>query len=263
MRNLKEYFGFSSQLNIEIISCITKGRDILGTDSFENKLNLFIADDINIYSYSCFSDILSCLCCVPESIGCDPNNVSINSIIYDDITDSIVVCLKNGDIISVQLDGEYVMDSKVLSSIPSGIDCAEWSPDREIVVIANSQSIFLFSATYYDVIIEIDLSTVDKRQDNLVAVGWGKKETQFHGSEGKAAAKKNKVVIDSNLINDDHKCHISWRGDSQIFSVSFWDQSLQQRFIVMIDKTGSILAFNEELSGLYLLRLSIVDIFSV
>lgn len=30
--------------------------------------------------------------------------------------------------------------------------------------------------------------------DAFVAVGWGKKETQFHGSEGKGAATKNPIV---------------------------------------------------------------------
>jgi elongator complex protein 1 len=30
--------------------------------------------------------------------------------------------------------------------------------------------------------------------EKFVSVGWGKKETQFHGSEGKQAARKQKEV---------------------------------------------------------------------
>jgi elongator complex protein 1 len=57
-----------------------------------------------------------------------------------------------------------------------------------------------------------------------VNVGWGKKETQFHGSEGKAAAKivKEKVV-QSISKDDDGMPRISWRGDGAYFVCSFID----------------------------------------
>lgn len=33
----------------------------------------------------------------------------------------------------------------------------------------------------------------------FITVGWGKKETQFHGSEGKQAAQKKIQVVDDSL----------------------------------------------------------------
>lgn len=52
----------------------------------------------------------------------------------------------------------------------------------------------------------------------MVAVGWGKKETQFHGSEGKEAAKKKETVIDRPIDDDDLSPRISWRGDGNAFA---------------------------------------------
>jgi hypothetical protein len=58
------------------------------------------------------------------------------------------------------------------------------------------------------------------------SVGWGKKETQFHGSEGKAAAQK-KVDVNkyTTSADDDHQPRISWRGDGSFYVVSSVDMS--------------------------------------
>ena len=51
-----------------------------------------------------------------------------------------------------------------------------------------------------------------------MSVGWGKKETQFHGSEGKAAALASKhtaplVAVDESA--DDGRARAVWRDDGQ------------------------------------------------
>ena len=63
----------------------------------------------------------------------------------------------------------------------------------------------------------------------MVTIGWGKKETQFHGSEGKQAAlshlkkqgdteiggvKENNEPIETGI-------EISWRGDGSYFVVNY------------------------------------------
>ena len=52
----------------------------------------------------------------------------------------------------------------------------------------------------------------------FMSVGWGKKETQFHGSEGKAAALASKhstplVAVDDSA--DDGRARAVWRDDGQ------------------------------------------------
>ena len=44
----------------------------------------------------------------------------------------------------------------------------------------------------------------------FVTVGWGKKETQFHGSEGKQAAAKKEAVQLGVKDSDDHKPRIRY-----------------------------------------------------
>lgn len=41
---------------------------------------------------------------------------------------------------------------------------------------------------------EVNLLSEEFGEKQFVTVGWGKKETQFHGSEGKQARIKNEVV---------------------------------------------------------------------
>lgn len=54
----------------------------------------------------------------------------------------------------------------------------------------------------------------------FVNVGWGAKETQFHGSEGKAA---RVVKAESGEVTeeDDQRVRLSWRGDGEMLAVSY------------------------------------------
>ena len=53
-----------------------------------------------------------------------------------------------------------------------------------------------------------------------ITVGWGKKETQFHGTAGKQAATRKSEDVKPALAWDDMNVRISWRGDGQYFAVS-------------------------------------------
>ncbi len=62
------------------------------------------------------------------------------------------------------------------------------------------------------------------RADAPINVGWGSKQTQFHGSAGKSAAQAPANVNLGISPDDDMLPRISWRGDGAffwcIFSVS-------------------------------------------
>lgn len=51
-------------------------------------------------------------------------------------------------------------------------------------------------------------------------MGWGSKQTQFHGSLGKAAAQAQRPSIVGSSPDDDGLPRISWRGDGSLFVVS-------------------------------------------
>ncbi len=75
--------------------------------------------------------------------------------------------------------------------------------------------------------------------DKPVDVGWGSKATQFHGSEGKAAAEaaaelaaqqsvaagKQRDTRGPHVIDDDGRPRISWKADSAVFAVSSLESS--------------------------------------
>ena len=54
-----------------------------------------------------------------------------------------------------------------------------------------------------------------------VTVGWGRKETQFHGSAGKAAAvAPSQPATSEPDLRDDGRPRVTWRGDGQMMAVS-------------------------------------------
>jgi elongator complex protein 1 len=70
----------------------------------------------------------------------------------------------------------------------------EWSPDQELLVIVTKDMNTILMSCTYDPIHEVNLLDQDFGDKQFITVGWGKKETQFHGSEGKEAAKVKNIV---------------------------------------------------------------------
>ena len=56
---------------------------------------------------------------------------------------------------------------------------------------------------------------------DFVNVGWGKKETQFHGTEGKEAARARAIERGTLSSADDGRVRVVWRGDGQMLAVSY------------------------------------------
>ncbi|XP_017018499.1 elongator complex protein 1 [Drosophila kikkawai] len=105
-----------------------------------------------------------------------------------------------------------------------GIERMAWSPNQEVVAfVTRTHNVVLMTSTF-DVIAEQPLNADLAPDQQFVNVGWGKKETQFHGSEGKQAAKQAAGTTDTTNqdwqeLNQD--IHISWRGDGAHFVVSY------------------------------------------
>uniref|UniRef100_T1HAY6 Uncharacterized protein n=1 Tax=Rhodnius prolixus TaxID=13249 RepID=T1HAY6_RHOPR len=99
-----------------------------------------------------------------------------------------------------------------------------------------------------DVIFEYDLADTSQEGQKLVNIGWGKKETQFRGMEGKKAVVPN---LDSNLEGsfDKSPC-ITWRGDSSLLAVGFWCRISCKRRIKIFSKDGPFVCINEDMAGL-------------
>ncbi|XP_056022733.1 putative elongator complex protein 1 [Ostrea edulis] len=107
-----------------------------------------------------------------------------------------------------------------VGDVSSGIRAMSWSPDQEMLILATGQDTLIMMTREFDPINEKSLHPDNFGAAQFVNVGWGKKETQFHGSIGKEAAKQKKEEVHAALPWDDKQPRISWRGDGQCFVVS-------------------------------------------
>uniref|UniRef100_A0AAQ5ZD13 Elongator complex protein 1 n=1 Tax=Amphiprion ocellaris TaxID=80972 RepID=A0AAQ5ZD13_AMPOC len=84
----------------------------------------------------------------------------------------------------------------------------------------------------------------------FITVGWGKKETQFHGSEGKQAAQKKIQEVQPAVAWDDRRPRVTWRGDGQLFAVSAICPQTGAMKIRVWNREGVLQATSEPINGL-------------
>ncbi|KAG2158594.1 pol II transcription elongation factor [Suillus bovinus] len=134
----------------------------------------------------------------------------------------LVLVTRSGDTVTWQLDesGELISGPDIVGSVDSGILSVEWSPDDTLLV--QAMKILILMTSTFDVLSEAPLHTEDFGEDAPINVGWGAKETQFHGSIGRAHLKSSpqtptQIQEDP---SDDGLPRVSWRGDGAYFVVS-------------------------------------------
>ena len=112
------------------------------------------------------------------------------------------------------------------------------------MIITGENKLILLSPDF-QVLNESDLDNESvPLEKGLVALGWGKKETQFHGSEGKAAALVKSVGKLSE--NDDGNIRVSWRADAEYFVVSFVKGD--RRSLKVFNRMGGLHSESEEVN---------------
>lgn len=97
-------------------------------------------------------------------------------------------------------------------------------------------------------LLQIDLYSSNCKEQ-FVTVGWGKKETQFHGSEGKAAATAKPEQISANE-SDDGCSRITWRENGSLFAVSFLHNVTKIRQFKVFNRKGVLQYTSELVNGL-------------
>ena len=109
---------------------------------------------------------------------------------------------------------------KSVGGVDAGILAASWSPDDSLVALATGDDKLILMTSTFDIVNEGTLHPTDFGEDAPINVGWGSKQTQFHGSLGKAAAQAPKPSVVGASPDDDELPRISWRGDGEYFVVS-------------------------------------------
>ncbi|XP_022695823.1 elongator complex protein 1-like isoform X2 [Varroa jacobsoni] len=109
---------------------------------------------------------------------------------------------------------------EMIGDIFGGVSSVAWSPDLELLVVVSTNGQLLLMRENFSTIIEQPVETESLGEKSAITVGWGKKETQFHGSEGKRAA--TVVTVQKKPISefDDRKPNVIWRNDGQYFATN-------------------------------------------
>ncbi|CAH8588218.1 unnamed protein product [Schistosoma rodhaini] len=120
------------------------------------------------------------------------------------------------------------------------------SPDlSKTVVVTGDGFIHILSSTL-ETISNFSLYEEGFGSALPVSLGWGKKETQFHGSEGKEAALAKPILPVSNTQYDDGRFEIAWRDDGLYFAVSWIDPLTENRRRIRVyNDTGELFSTTE------------------
>lgn len=217
-----------------------------------------------------------------QSVHCaiDPNDLSVY-ILFDNRI-YIIPIEDNSDITNINFDGyenskvvgfEYCVTMQELycayecgaiarldildqtnfrqeiTTFSNGLKCMKLSPDNELITAVTCTGTVITMVSDFQVISEVDLYSEDFGEKQFVTVGWGKKETQFHGSAGKTAAKAKPEELNANEL-DDGRPRITWRGDGALFAVSFLHILTKIRQFKVFDREGTLCYTSEPTNGL-------------
>lgn len=163
------------------------------------------------------------------------------------LNDELCLATDDGEVIILNVN---TLGIESVAFCDGGIERMCWSPDQEVIVFLTKTVRLVVMDTSYSPIFESELNDMQFGDRAFVNVGWGHKETQFHGTEGKAAAKQIPVELTGtvDMAELDHTVSIIWRGDSEYFAVSFVAE-LGRQFKVY-DKEGKLQFTSEKSNGL-------------
>uniref|UniRef100_A0A4W3I734 Elongator complex protein 1 n=1 Tax=Callorhinchus milii TaxID=7868 RepID=A0A4W3I734_CALMI len=158
--------------------------------------------------------------------------------------ESVCVATSSGDDLTMIL---FLLTC--VGSVESGLTGMSWSPDQELVILTTGQETIIMMTKDFDPITEVRIHQDDFGEGKFITVGWGKKETQFHGSEGKQAAHR-KQVVQSAVAWDDQRPRVTWRGDGQLFAIGAICPVSGARKVRVWNREGVLQSTNEPVNGL-------------
>uniref|UniRef100_A0A8C4N4Z8 Elongator complex protein 1 n=1 Tax=Equus asinus asinus TaxID=83772 RepID=A0A8C4N4Z8_EQUAS len=164
-----------------------------------------------------------------------PEDGSGSIVGIQDLLDQESVCVATapGDVILCNLSTHQL---ECVGSVASGISVMSWSPDQELVLLATGQQTLIMMTKDFEPIMEQQIHQDDFGESKFITVGWGRKETQFHGSEGRK--------------NLDWNNRITWRGDGQFFAVSVVCPDTGARKVRVWNREFALQSTSEPVAGL-------------
>ncbi|XP_074593484.1 elongator complex protein 1 [Brevipalpus obovatus] len=161
--------------------------------------------------------------------------------------ESVNIYFNKGTIISFSLE---TCEPSEIGCFSGGIAAVASSPDQDSTVILTEDGKLFLLNRFLDVIVEKEIFDQHPECIEPVDVGWGSKQTQFHGSEGKAASKAGPQTKLPALEWDDRKLRIVWRSDNRYFVTSGIHPEKGYRELRVWDAEGQLMFISEYVEGL-------------
>lgn len=229
MRNLKLLYNQTVDLDVTNINYITLNTDNAGTT--------FIASTDQLLSFDWEQR---------QTNAITPLDNEIIGFEYLSLNNELCVATEAGEVIVHNL---HQSTDESVTFCEGGLKAMSWSHDQEVVAFVTQANSLVVMNSGYDPIAEVSLLDDSFGEEAFINVGWGKKETQFHGTEGKQAAQKKPVEITiKDLDKLDQRISIVWRGDDEYFAVSFIGKD--GRMFKVFDKEGKLKYTSEKMAGL-------------
>ncbi|KAL0568757.1 putative elongator complex protein 1 [Marasmius crinis-equi] len=163
-----------------------------------------------------------------------PSSVQLVSLRVIPENQRLIAITRGGDITSISLEDEEAA-VEVEGTVDDGILAAGWSPDESLLVLITGDSKLILMTSTFDVLSEGPMETTEFGEDAPINVGWGSKQTQFHGSLGKAAAQTPTNVAFGSSPDDDTLPR---------------DSNLSHRILRVYDRQGILQSTSEAVPGL-------------
>ncbi|XP_066271077.1 elongator complex protein 1-like [Branchiostoma lanceolatum] len=146
---------------------------------------------------------------------CEADNSRLVGIqaLYDQ--DSVCVATSSGDVILWNILTEEL---ECVGTVTSGLTCMAWSPNQDLVLFTTGEEKLVMMTSDLNPIFETNIHQEEFGEAEFITAGWGKKETQFHGSEGKQAAFQETESVSPVLPWDDMRPRVSWCRDAFVVS---------------------------------------------
>lgn len=254
MRNLKLQYCKEQSTGIQNTKQLLLQPDIERNDS---ETTYFVTDSA-IFAVQDGCDETKVVADLPDIVGAE----------FLQLENAICVATGAGEVLLINPDTLATSEGTYCDV---GIECMAWSPNQEVVAfVTKTKNVVVMTCTY-DVIGEQPLDAELASDQQFVNVGWGKKETQFHGTAGKQAAKQSPdfeapqdvhqlpqvscsrhnypTLSLLNPLSFSQNVQIAWRGDGAYFAVSYVASSVGRTFSVY-DCEGKLQYTAEKWNGL-------------